>query len=371
MIVLDGWVLGSGLGGDEVSFRGVLRGLAATAAAGDDFRLWAPIGAPIPREVEQWGAVTVDRVRRGPGMLHFGVDLPVRLSRAGGTPSLVVSVTHAPLWAPVPVALAVADISFRRHPQLFRASTRARLNALVPFQVRRAGVVLTVSEFSRHDLIEAFRLPEERVFVVPNAIEPPSPLGGPEAEHAERWLAGAGVGGPFILFLGNLHPRKNVPRLIRAFVRAKRSPALADHQLVIAGARWWGTGEEEAARSAPPGSVVLLGPVDDAQREHLLHTADALAYVSLFEGFGLPPLEAMARGTPVLASTAGAIPETAGDAALLVDPADEAAIEEGLLRLVGDEDLREDLRHRGRRRAEGYRQARTGEAARRAFAAVA
>jgi len=372
IIALDGWVLGSGLGGDEVSFRGLLRGLAATPAPGDDFWLHAPAGAPVPAEVVEWGAMTVDRFRRRSGARHFAVGFPARLRRLARAPRLVVSVTHAPIWSPGPVALAVADISFRRCPEHFPPATRARLNTLVPRQATQARAVLTVSEFSRRDILEDFGLHEDRVFVVPCAIEDPVPLGAEAAAAAERSLAAAGVRGPYVLYLGNLHPRKNVARLVRAFARARTDPAMADHQLVIAGGRWWGAGQEEAAcAAAPEGSVVLLGRIDDAQREHLLLHAHSLAYVSLFEGFGLPPLEAMARGTPVLASTAAAIPETTGDAAVLVDPLDEDAIAGGLVRLAGDDELRADLRRRGRDRAAHFTLARTGEAARAAFSAVA
>ena len=141
---------------------------------------------------------------------------------------------------------------------------------------------------------------------------------------------------------------------------------------MVAGARWWGTGEEAAAAGAPAGSVRFLGRVDDDTRQVLLEEADALVYVSRFEGFGLPPLEAMAVGTPVLAGDAAAIPEVTGGAALLVDPDDDRAIAEGI------------ATHRGRRRpaarpgrtgpAPGsahYDLASTGTAARAALAAAA
>ena len=179
------------------------------------------------------------------------------------------------------------------------------------------------------------------------------------------------VDGPFILYLGNLHPRKNVARTIRAFSEARRiDHALRDHQLVIAGARWWGAGEEEAAAAAAPNSVVFLGRVDDDTRQVLLEEADALVYVSRFEGFGLPPLEAMAASTPVLAADAAALPEVTGGAALLVDPYDDRAITEGIRRILTDDALRADLIARGRVRASHYDLETTGAAARAALESV-
>src|SRR5262249_28066711 len=144
----------------------------------------------------------------------------------------------------------------------------------------------------------------------------------------------------------------NVSRLIRGFLAARRSsPELADHQLVVAGARWWGDAEASELRFAPENSVVMLGRVTDVQREHLLRTADALAYLSLYAGFGLPPIEAMARDTPVVVSDRTSIPEVTGGAALLVDPLDVDAIAAGLVEVVTDAVRRKELIEAGRVRA--------------------
>jgi glycosyltransferase involved in cell wall biosynthesis len=162
-----------------------------------------------------------------------------------------------------------------------------------------------------------------------------------------------------------------VPRLIRAFDRAARESAeLAEYQLVVAGARWWGEGEEQALAYASPGSVVMLGRVDDVQREYLLRTSRALAYLSLYEGFGLPVVEAMGRGTPVLAADRAALPEITGGAAVLVDPLDVDAIASGLIRVVGDRALREELRVRGYEQAARFSPAATGARAVAALAAA-
>jgi glycosyltransferase involved in cell wall biosynthesis len=184
-------------------------------------------------------------------------------------------------------------------------------------------------------------------------------------------LTRLGVSTPFLLYLGNLHPRKNVSRTIAAFAAARRcDPALGDHRFVVAGDRWWGSGEAAAAAAAPEGSVVFLGRVDDDMRRVLLEEADALVYASLFEGFGLPPLEAMAVGTPVLAGDAAAVPEVTGGAALLVDPRNEMAIMEGIRRIVVDEHLRAELVGRGTERVSHYHPERTGRAARAALEAA-
>jgi glycosyltransferase involved in cell wall biosynthesis len=241
----------------------------------------------------------------------------------------------------------------------------------VGHQARRSAAVLTVSKFCREDLIASYGLDPARVHVVPNAIETPPALSPERRASAQKGLAQHNIGAPFLLYLGNLHPRKNVARTIRAFTEARRTdPALARHTLVVAGARWWGTGEAEAAQAAPAGSVTLLGRVDDDTRLLLLEEADALLYISRFEGFGLPPLEAMAAGTPVLAGDAAAIPEVTGDAALLVDPHDDRAIVGGIRRIVTDEALRRALIGRGRARVAHYDLATTGAALRAALEAA-
>jgi glycosyltransferase involved in cell wall biosynthesis len=251
------------------------------------------------------------------------------------------------------------------HPEHYPRGARLRLTMLAPRQARRARAVITLSEFCRRNMIEHYDLDEARVHVVPCEVERPRALSDEERSRAQLWLKREGVDRPFVLYLGNRHPRKNLTRLIRAFARA----GLDGLQLVLAGAPWWnGSGEEEVARAAPEGSVVLVGRVDDVQRAFLLESAHALAYPSLFEGFGLPPLEAMAAGTPVVASNAAAIPEVCGTAAVLVDPTSVDAIAEGLVHVSTDDDERHRLREAGRARAALFDVERTGRAARAAFA---
>lgn len=373
-MAIDCRAIGSGLGGDETLLRSILSGLAQTAGPGDVFPVLLPAGATSPAGCEDRVRFPPTVIAHRPGLMHFASTLPTALARQRPRPDLVLSLTHGPLTGTIPSALLVTDLSFRTHPEFYPGASRVRLSQLVPRQARRARIVVTISQFCRRDLIEAYGLAEEHVVVVPCGISPPVPLADDERPPLARWLARADVTGPFVLCLGNLHRRKNVARLIRAFTQARRDcPELAGHQLVLAGARWFAGqagAEQEAATAAATGTVVALGPVDERQREYLLTTAAALAYVSLFEGFGLPPLEAMARGLPVLASNAAALPETMGDAALLVDPSSVDEIAGGLARVVGDLDLREGLRERGWRRAARFSCAATGDAAREVFRAA-
>ena len=274
---------------------------------------------------------------------------------------------HAPLRPRVNVALQVTDLSFQHWPRYFPLRHRLRLRTLVPIHVRQARVVMTLSEFCRRDLMRTFDLPAERVFAIPCLVRPPRPPGS--SAETERVLARHGIRRPFFIYLGNRHPRKNLPRLVQAFRLARSShPEPAGFQLVLAGAAWWnGGGEDRDVRLAPPGTIQVLDRLPDDERDLVVRAATALVYPSIFEGFGLPPLEAMAIGTPVLASNAAALPETLGNAALLVDPFDVAAMANALVRLASDAALRADLRQRGLRHAAQFTARRCGEAAVAAF----
>ena len=364
-IVFDATALGSGMGGDETYLAGVLEGLAIVAPPGDEFPLFIRPGAVLPPTVTDNPVFPIRMLVKRPGVWHYAASLPRALAGERAPVDAVHCITHAPVGSSAPVALTVGDLSFRHHPEFYPPFARARLNALVPRQARRAAAVLAPSEFTRGDLIDAYGLDPDRVFVVTNRVTRPAEATPSEREQAASLLRERGVRDPYFLYLGNLHPRKNVPRLIEAFVAATcRSGSAAGCQMVIAGNRWWGrNAEERAASAAPPGSVVMLGRVGEAVRMHLLEHALALTYPSLFEGFGLPPIEAMALGTPVLASDRAAQPEVCGDAALLVDPTDVEAIAEGLNRLAGDSALRGDLRERGLRQAARFSTEVTGKRA--------
>lgn len=364
-VILDASPLGSGRGGDETYLRGIIDGLACTEGDGTTFPTVLPRDQPVPEPIRSRPEFPVVRVPRRPGAWHFGVTLPVA-ARQWGQIDLVLSVTHsAPATWRLPTALNVGDLSFLHRPQDYPRGVRMRLNTLIPRQVQYARAVIAPSEFSRADIIDSYDVDPHRVHVVPACVEPWQSLTEEETEQATEWLAAAGVRSPYLLYLGNLHPRKNVERLVEAYSVARSANAnVAEHQLVIAGRRWWGAGQ---AAERPAAGVLRLGQVSDVVRRHLLEHATALAYLSLFEGFGLPPLEAMSASTPVLGSDIPALREVCGDAAVLVDPFDIDAIADGLTRLVESASLRDELRKRGLRRCAQYDVKNTGRCARAAF----
>jgi glycosyltransferase involved in cell wall biosynthesis len=352
-VCVDATALGSGRGGDETYVRALLAAMQVEIRPGDEYLALVRPGAEAP------SGFTSQPLRRGGG-IRLVTEVP-RVLRRLDSPWLYLGYTHAPIPCRLPYVLVVTDLSFRHHPELYPRTARLRLNSLVGRQCRRARGVITLTAFCRDDLIEAYGLDPGRVHAVPPAVRLPADDGPPVADDTPP-------PGRSVLYVGNLHPRKNVSTLIRAFAVLRGTPEYDDVTLVIAGAQWWGEGAEaRAAAELPGGSVRFLGRVSDVARDALIRRANVLAYPSLFEGFGLPPLEAMAVGTPVLTTTSSAIPEVVGDAAILADPLDVDGMATGLRQLLDDEQLRAELARRGRKVAASFNLRRTGLALRAAL----
>jgi glycosyltransferase involved in cell wall biosynthesis len=245
-----------------------------------------------------------------------------------------------------PLVATVHDLGFRHYPDAYPAAGRRYHDRAARIVAAEAARVLVPSEATARDLAELYAVDRGRVTVVPLGVQPPA---RPDHRGAARLLHDLGVRGPFLLAVGTLEPRKNLPRLLDAF--GEVTDELPDHWLVVAGPVGWGPRLRPTWDSV---RVKLAGPVGDATLHALYERADGLAYPSLYEGFGLPVLEAMAHGTPVLTSDRSSLPEVAGDAALLVDPLDRGAIAKGLYRLVADTALRERLAAAGPRRAAAF-----------------
>lgn len=268
-----------------------------------------------------------------------------------------------PLRRGVPGLLTVHDLTFVRDPDSAAPNLRRYLNRVVPESVARAAHVLADSAATREDLVREYGTAPEKITVLYPGVDARFAPQDDPAEAArvrERYKI---ADGPFVLSVGTIQPRKNHVRLIQAFaaaVGAKHPPAparscsgdsLVDASplLVIAGGRGWMYDEiyAEVERQGLAGRVHFPGFVDDGDLPALYRAADVFAYPALYEGFGLPVLEALACGTPVVTSNVSSLPEVAGDAALQVEPTDVDALSAALMRLLTDQALRAGLRERG------------------------
>jgi glycosyltransferase involved in cell wall biosynthesis len=267
------------------------------------------------------------RVDRLSTLARDAVWYPFVLGRLGGADVLHCPTYRGPLQSSRSFVVTVHDLAVLRHPDAFNRWTRTYSPHVVPRVLRASRRVIAVSDFTRRELVELLRVPDEKIRVVPNAVADEFTRDGPAAD------------GEYVLAVGTLEPRKNLPRLVDA---ARRSAV----ELRVVGARGWG-GVEVGGNG-----VRWLGEVTDVELARLYRGALCVAYPSLYEGFGIPVLEAMACGAPVVTSRGTAMEEVADGAAVLVDASDPAEIAAGIERAAAE---RDQLVARGLERARGFR----------------
>lgn len=329
----------------------------------NEYVLLSPIGQPVVMELTtgELGLRTSNWSSNLAKVWFEQVTFPLRCRQAG------VDVAHVPYFASplLPMTRTVVTIHDLIPVILpaYRGSVLVRLyTRLVALAARYADAIITDSEFSRGNITRHLGVSETAVRVVPLAVE--------ESYWSveERWVSGARrhyeLPARYILYLGGFDQRKNVPALIRAFARVRAALDQA-YVLVIAGhppqcrSRLFPDPQQEVEKLGLQDAVTFIGWVAEADKPLLYAGASLFVYPSLYEGFGLPPLEAMASGTPVVTSNVASIPEVVGDAAVLVDPTDEQALAEAMVRVLTDPALQAELRHQGQARAKGFTWERT------------
>jgi glycosyltransferase involved in cell wall biosynthesis len=348
-------------GGMEVAARELIPALVA--AAGEELRFTAFVNREAAAEgsiseLVATRTVPVRARRREQWVLGEQALLPPLAGRA--RVDLVHSLAStAPLWGPYRRVVTVHDLIYARFPEAHAGLREKGMRVLVPAAARRADRVIADSLSTRDDLIELLGIARERIDVVPlglGAVRRAKPL--PESDVRARLDLGERR---VVLSLSAKRPHKNLLALIGALAAI---PSAERPVLVLPG---YPTAHERELRARAQAlgverDVRLRGWIDERELEGIWSLADAFVFPSLYEGFGLPVLEAMARGVPVACSNASSLPEVAGDAALLFDPRDESAIAGAITRLLSDPELAERLRERGRERARQFTWERTARA---------
>lgn len=259
---------------------------------------------------------------------------------------------HVPPGVKGRVVTTIHDMAYKAYPETLSRKTLYMLNLSMDRSCQRADKIVTVSNFSRDEIVKYLDVPSDKIVVVPNGVDFDKFHHNYSSDEIAGTKAKYGITGDYFLYLGTLEPRKNIERLVRAYNLLKKRAGTVP-SLVIAGKKGWLYGPifDVVNSLRLNNDVIFTGYADEMDVPLLMNGAAAFVFPSLYEGFGLPPLEAMACGTPVITSNTASLPEVVGDAALLVDPYSVESIADAMESLLLDPALRAELKDKGLKRA--------------------
>jgi len=341
-VAIDAHHLGHRQTGNETYVRNLVEHLVASPEPGVRIRALHTGGAPAA-----WSAFA-RRVWPHAAPLRIPFALPWALWRERAD---VAHFTYIkPPFCPCPAVVTVHDISYEVFPEYFHPFALQRMRLMIPHAARTAAEVVTISQASKQELVERYRLDPARITVTMLAAS--AAFRVIDAQVARQASARFALRERYLLAVGNLQPRKNLQRLLEAFASLRRAERIP-HQLVLVGQKGWmgQTIASEVERLGIAADVLLTGYVSEDELVALYNRAELFIYPSVYEGFGLPILEAMACGAPVITSNTTSMPEVAGEAALLIDPLSQAELQAAMVRICDDSDLRRTMREAGQQRA--------------------
>jgi glycosyltransferase involved in cell wall biosynthesis len=352
-IAIDAHSVGAQLGGNESYALNLIEALAQIDSV-NEYTLYVTTAAAHERFHQRWPNFRVHRTLPHTPLIRIPLTLSTEL-RKHPVDVLHVQFT-APPFCPCPVVVSIHDLSFEHLPQTFNRRSRTQLRLTVRHSARRATRILTLSEHTRRDVIDTYRIAADKVTSIPLAA--PRHFGPITYDkELQRVRHTYGIEGDYVLTVGSIQPRKNLVRLIKAYA-ALRGAHSSNRcpKLVIVGKCAWLYDETLRAldETGVRDSVVLTGYVPESDLPALYSDTLCFVYPSYFEGFGLPPLEAMKCGAPVIVGNATSLPEVVGDAALKVDPFDVSAITAAMDQLIKNSELRQELSVKGQARAKMF-----------------
>lgn len=327
--------------------RSLTHGLAAIDPQGDYTLFFSPTLPTAPLAGSERMRRVVVPTRNA--VVRYFATFPLALARER------IDVIHvqyaAPPLCPARIVVTIHDLIHERYPEFYPHDMVVKYRAIVPLTVRNAAVVLTISEYSKRDIMHRYCVPSEKVVVAPRTASPAF-IRIHDQARLEAVRERYGTGEQFILSVGNIERRKNLKTLIAAYVRLRQAN-VTSARLVLVGSRGWLHDDVFAVARASgyADELVFTEVVPEEDLVALYNAADLFVYPSLFEGFGLPPLEAMACGTPVVCSNTSSLPEVVGNAALMVDPLDVEGLAGEMSRVLRDATLRARLSAQGLERA--------------------
>jgi len=352
-IAIDAHSVGARLGGNETYAINLIEALAQIDQT-NHYTLYVTKPPAVDRFANRWPNFTVRLTLPHTPIVRIPLTLSRELRRH---PVDLLHVQYtAPPFAPCPIVTTIHDLAYEHLPETFNRRSWMQMRLTVRRTARRAAHIITVSEYSRQDIIKTYGIDPEFVTVTPEAA-PHSFARVTDEDRLSNVRKSYGIERDYILSLCSIQPRKNLVRLIQAYSLLRRShPEGKLPQLVLAGKRAWLDNEtmRAAQRDELSADIRFTGYVADEDLNALYSGATCFVYPSYFEGFGLPVLEAMKCGTPVIAGNRTSIPEVAGEAALLFDPFDVNSLVEALTRVVNDSEYRATLSVKGLQRANEF-----------------
>ncbi len=362
-VLIDAHMVGAQETGNETYVASLLQQDAVFGHHG--FRLFALMKEAHP-EIFPSERTVVEPFCDRQNMRRFFWQMPRAIARTRAT--LLHVSYHAPFWVQTPIVVAIHDVSYRVRPRFVTLRNYVIPNTLGYMTARRSKAVLTPSKFSRAEILRIYPWLEQRLFVTPYAAGPQFYVR--QHDEVERVTQKLGIHAPYFLFVGAAQPRKNVQRVVEAFLRvAQQHPGC---QMIFAG-RWTRTLSRlqvtysDAFESK---RIMVMGYLSDDELSCLYTGCVGFVFPSLYEGFGIPVMEAMQCGAPVITSNTSCLPEVAGDAALLVDPTATEQIADAMRKILENPSLRESLVQRGFLRARQFTWQATASATAQAYEAA-
>ena len=357
-IAIDAHSVGARLGGNETYAINLIEALAEIDQD-NQYTLYVTKQQALERFGDRWPNFAVRLTRPHTPLVRIPLTLSLELRR---DPVDLLHVQYtAPPFAPCPIVTTIHDLAFEHLPETFNRRSWMQLRLTVRSTARRAAQIITVSEYSRQDIIRTYGLSPEAITVTPEAAS--EDFRRVKDDDELRLMRETyGIERDYILSLSSIQPRKNLVRLIEAYSLLRQlHPEGKLPQLVLAGKRGWRDNEimRAAQRDELGADIRFTGYVADEHLNALYSGAVCFAYPSYFEGFGLPILEAMKCGTPVVAGNRTSIPEVTGEAALLFDPFDVHSLVEALKQILNDSEYRATLSAKGLQRANEFSWQRT------------
>jgi len=359
-IAIDAHSVGTKLGGNESYAVNLIEALAQIDEV-NEYTLFVTTAEARDRFHQRWPNFKVRSTLPHTPFIRIPLTLSAEL-RKHPVDVLHVQFT-APPFCPCPVVVSIHDLSFEHLPETFHRRSRIQLRLTVRSSARRAAKILTLSEHTRRDVIETYGIEPSRITAIPLAA-PGHFYPVEDNRELQRVRHNYGIDGKYILSVSSIQPRKNLTRLVQAYASLRDKLTETElPKLVLVGKRGWLYDDTlralEETRLAD--SVILTGYVPESDLPALYSGAICFVYPSYFEGFGLPPLEAMKCGAPVIVGNQTSLPEVVGDAGLTVDPFEVRSIAEAIEKLINDSVLRRELSVKGRSRAETFNWRKTAQ----------